>query len=121
MNELLIANAGGYMEDACRVEPFQRMIDVTTTGGEAETPVTVPGGKRLVIECVTILSQGNATVFLRTVASGVSVKHPVPPLSGLVRIYSNPGTSVFLRVERSGGGFSSVSASVAVSGHLVNV
>jgi hypothetical protein len=103
------------------VESFQRVIDVRTNGGEAETPVNVPGGKRLVIEFVSTLSHENANVFLRTVANGVSAKHAILG-SAIVRIYADPGTSVFLRVERTGGGFSSAaSASITVSGHLVNV
>lgn len=103
------------------VEVFQRQIDVSTNGNDAEKPVNSPDGRRLVIEYVSLLSQQNATIFLRTVANGVSVKHAA---LGLVRIYADPGTSVFLRVERAGGsGFppSPVSASVAVSGHLVQV
>jgi hypothetical protein len=111
-------------QNAPGVEPFQRVIDVRTTGSDAETPVSVPGGKRLVVEFVTTLISQNANVFLRTVANGVSAKHAILG-SGLVRIYADPGTSIFLAVAKVGGGsgFSSSEAiaSVAVSGHLVNV
>lgn len=99
------------------IEVFQRDVEVKTSGfpqpSEAETPIGVPAGKRLVIEYIAVM-QAVGAVYLRTIAGGVGVKHPI--VTGQTRIYADPGASLFLRVEKGGGG---AIARVVISGHLI--
>jgi hypothetical protein len=102
------------------VEPFQRLLEAASTGFPAtpgETAINVPGGKRIVIEFITIVSK-TGDVFLRTIAGGNTVKHPL--IGGPVRIYGDSGSSVFLRAEPGSTGLAGANAKVIVSGHLVN-
>jgi hypothetical protein len=126
-----------------RREPLQAARNVLMNAGSNVTPlldiVTVPSGKRLVIEQVSMIGQvppGKVvpTFCLITVASGGGFQHDFlvnvqPPAvngdalfraSQQVRLYADPGTPVrttFVRSSPSG----KATFSVTLSGYLVDV
>jgi hypothetical protein len=102
-------------------QPFQRQVDLmfSINQPEAEVSLEVPQGRRLVIEYVsadataaTAITAGGIFPFpllsLRTMVDGVSVNYPlVLPvnfgqevrLGQLMRVYADPGRSVFFRAN----------------------
>jgi len=123
-NHVLVDNFPEMRDrNAPGVEVFQKELSASTgLGNDAEAPITVPAGKRLVIEYISVAAITNAKVYLRTVGGGQNVRHPIAE-SQLVRLYADPGVSAFLRVERintglSGGG---AGATIVVSGHFVKL
>lgn len=100
---------------------------------------TVPAGKKLVIENVSVLgtipeNQKLVLVTLRTTVNNITIEHPVPmqqqdeyPAAGTtyslanasLQLYATAGTTIRVSaIRNSTGGFTDVR--VAISGYLVN-
>jgi hypothetical protein len=122
------------------VQPFQRFLVGEMADGEFnmgdELAVTVPAGKRLVIELasaiVTTAAGQNVRIRVDATAGGGAGAHHLTvaeePWQGVIdhkgiqltRMYADPGSTVYIRVARDqGAGVASVNASI--SGYLVNV
>lgn len=122
-------------------EPFQRFLVEQLNDGEFSAgdrvSFSVPAGKRLVIEYVSLLSVVPTGQKLRVKIDAFAGGHGSHQLtlsgegsfqggrddykaSHLTRIYADPGTDVFIRVARnSTSGIAGINASV--SGYLVDV
>lgn len=119
-------------------QPFQAYAAVTIPAGSASatgnTLFTVPAGKRLVIESISIYLANSAassitSFFFQTVVSGGIGYHglTIPadgttyPLGNLnAKFYADPGSSVYANVYRTGVITSSESAFVTVTGYYIN-
>jgi hypothetical protein len=121
------------------LQPFQQFLAGAMDDGELnmgdELAVTVPAGKRLVIETVsaivTTAAGQNVRIRVDATAGGVAAHHLTVSKepwqasfdhkgiqSG--RMYADPGTTVYIRVVRDQStGIANVNA--AISGHFVNV
>jgi hypothetical protein len=109
-------------------QPFQFLAQPDTVGTgqtQAETDITVPAGKRLVLEYVSAgIAAGNGQVAVETVAGGslaawYFIAQPSPVFTrGFfpTRIYADPGSTVSVHVFGA-----NTQADVELSGHYVNI
>ena len=120
-------------------QPFQRVVSIPNPAGSlfAAGNFTVPGGKRLVIEHVSILSAvppgQKVLLIMNTQVEGQPADHFLLAdfqgsfggtdrffVSQPIRVYADPGTSVVIRTERTSTG-GNASYAATVSGFLVDV
>lgn len=112
-------------------QPFQAtLFPHSSNSNEATDSLTVPAGKRLVIEYYSSqpqdLSGGAAGMVLTTTAGGSFVQYIVyvnanttNQVNQAARIYADPGSTVEAFAFNANA--SSCAGFVSVSGHLVNV
>jgi hypothetical protein len=124
------------------IEHVQIRTPMTMTGNVvgAETPIyTVPSGKQLIIEFasmeaalpvgqtarmgIQILSGGAWFAHVLTMSAptndGLFTGGHYTSVAQLVRIYADEGQTVQIWVQRSDGSSGSASATLAITGHLI--
>jgi hypothetical protein len=124
-------------------QPFQIGFPFTMNSGTEQVfqSITVPDGKRLVIEYVSMGSGSvpvgqHLFIILRTFVGGVGAFHYVavtpqgrlaPPnvadtfvASQPMRVYADPGTTVTIQMQRDSG-YAACGPNLTVSGYLVDV
>jgi len=120
-------------------QPFQASVDCSTALADCGASVATPGGKRLVVEYLTLAAAMTANEVancsVTTTAAARIVGHTLPlsppavvirsgpawsTLGLQVRLYADPGSAVRLSCARSGfGGVATFFFSI--SGHLVDL
>jgi hypothetical protein len=116
--------------DEGALQPFQAsLLPHSSSSGQGIDSVTVPAGKRLVIEYYSAqaqdLSGGAAAMTLGTTVGGVFVSYIVyvnanttNQVTQTTKIYADPGTVVQAFAFNNGG---SCGGLISISGHLVNL
>ena len=119
-------------------QPFQTVASVTIASGSisatGNTLFTVPAGKRLVIESISIYLTSAAassitSVFFQTVVSGAIGYHGLTiPADGTIypcgnlnaKFYADPGTSVFANIYRTGSVTGTEYVYATITGYYLN-